>query len=88
MSNETQKWIATAIAGVLATGLLSATAAAADDTANQEKCYGIAKAGKNDCSTPKHACASMAKKDHDPQDFQYVPAGTCVKLGGKLTPTG
>ncbi|MBL8252693.1 MAG: DUF2282 domain-containing protein, partial [Candidatus Competibacter sp.] len=28
-----------------------------------EKCYGIVKAGKNDCQTSAHACAGQASKD-------------------------
>ena len=47
-----------------------------------EKCYGIAKAGQNDCGTSKHACATLAKIDRDPADWRLVPKGTCQKLGG------
>lgn len=50
-----------------------------------EKCAGIAKAGKNDCGTSKHACAGMADKDGDPEEWVYVPEGTCEKIvGGTL----
>jgi len=50
-----------------------------------ETCYGIAKAGKNDCATAKHACNSQATVDNAPDDFKYVPKGTCEKIGGKLS---
>lgn len=86
-ADDSRKLIVMTISSLLAAGLLSAaTSAAADDAAPaaQEKCYGIAMAGKNDCSTSKHGCASMAATDKDPQDFKLVPAGTCLKLGGKL----
>ena len=49
-----------------------------------EKCYGVAKAGQNDCGTAKHACAgARAKKDNDPTEWKYVAKGTCEKMGGK-----
>ena len=35
-----------------------------------------------------HACAGLAKKDNAPDEWKYVPAGTCTKLGGKLKPPG
>lgn len=47
-----------------------------------EKCKGIAKAGMNDCGTSKHACAGMAKTDADPEEWIYVPEGTCSKIAG------
>ena len=75
----------TAIAGLLAMG--AAAAATGHDpapTAAQEKCYGVAKAGQNDCGTAKHACAGMGKVDRDPLDWKMVAKGTCEKLGGKV----
>jgi len=49
-----------------------------------EKCYGVAKAGMNDCGAKGHACAGLAKKDGDEDEWLYVPKGTCKKLvGGK-----
>jgi uncharacterized membrane protein len=73
-----------AIAGLVALGL-SATAMAGPvkQPADTEKCYGIAKAGQNDCGTAKHACAASSKADNDPAEWKYVPKGTCEKAGGK-----
>jgi len=74
-----------AIAALLAMGTASATPA--HDTpapAGTEKCYGIAKAGQNDCGTAKHGCATQGKVDRDPEDWKGVEKGTCLKLGGKL----
>ncbi len=53
-----------------------------------EKCYGIAKAGQNDCAaTGAHSCAAQAKVDNDPSSWIYVPAGYCDRIvGGKMTP--
>ena len=47
-----------------------------------EKCYGIAKAGKNDCQTATHSCAGTATKDAQGDSWIYVPAGTCDKIAG------
>lgn len=81
-----QSTIQAALAGLLALGIVAAADAAGPVTpkANQEKCYGIAKAGQNDCGTAKHACAGEgAKKDNDPSEWKYVDKGTCEKVGGK-----
>ncbi len=81
--------IRTAIAGILA--LSTAPATQAQSTATQaprEKCYGIAKAGQNDCGTARHTCAGKATRDNAPDDWKYVPKGTCEKMGGKLAPGG
>jgi len=76
--------ISTALAGLLAMGALTATAA---DDASTEKCYGVAKAGKNDCAGAKHACAGQGKKDNDANEWVKVPTGTCERLvGGSLAP--
>ncbi|TXH04492.1 MAG: DUF2282 domain-containing protein [Nevskiaceae bacterium] len=85
-TEESKKLISAAVASLLAVGALSATASAADDKAKQEKCYGVATAGKNDCATSKHSCAGMATADKAPGDFKNVPAGTCEKIGGSLKP--
>lgn len=50
--------------------------------AEQERCYGITKAGKNDCSTATSACAGTAKQDFQKDAWVYVPKGTCLKLAG------
>ena len=50
--------------------------------ADQEKCYGVAKAGKNDCAGPAHACSGQSKTDASGKDFIAVPKGTCERLSG------
>jgi uncharacterized membrane protein len=76
--------ISAALGGLLALGAV--TASAADDAAT-EKCYGVAKAGKNDCAGGKHACAGQSTKDKDPGEWVKVPKGTCERLvGGSLAP--
>lgn len=73
--------VAAAVAGLFALG--APGAAMAQD---QEKCWGVAKAGKNDCGSNKtsHSCAGQSKVDYDPNDFKVVKAGTCVQMGGSL----
>ena len=62
-------------------------AQAADTKAAQEKCYGIAKAGQNDCASAAggHSCAGQAKADNDANDWRYVAKGSCEKMGGSTT---
>ena len=79
--------IRSAIAALVAAAASPALAQDAT-TENKEKCYGIAKAGQNDCGTAKHSCAGMSKRDHDSTDWKYVPKGTCGKAGGSTTPGG
>jgi len=73
-----------ALASVLALGLLSG-AQAADDNKGKEKCFGIAKAGQNDCAniSGTHSCAGQNKVDNGADEWKYVAKGTCAKLGGK-----
>ena len=82
-----QATIQAALAGLLAIGIAaSATAQPVPAPKDNEKCYGIALAGKNDCGTAKHACAGMgAKADKDPNEWKYAPKGTCEKVGGKTS---
>lgn len=86
--NKTQGIIAAAIGGLLVAGL-AGNAAAAD--VKMEKCYGVAKAGKNDCGSKAagHSCAGQASKNGDANDFVSVPKGTCDKLAyGSTEPSG
>jgi uncharacterized membrane protein len=77
--------ISSAITGLFA--IAAASTAMADvkaDQADQEKCLGVAKAGKNDCATVKHSCAGQAKADNDPMEWKVVAKGSCEKMGGKI----
>lgn len=73
---------AATLATVLAAGFTS-TAMAQE----KEKCFGVAKAGQNDCANASgtHSCAGQAKKDNDANEWKYVPKGECVKMKGSLT---
>ena len=85
MSN-TKSIISAALAGVMGVSALTTVgvAFAADDKA--EKCYGVVKAGKNDCQTATNACAGHVKTDRRGDAWIFVPKGTCEKIvGGSLT---
>ena len=78
--------LATAFTATLALLAVPAQAAAAD----KEKCFGIAKAGQNDCADANgvHSCAGQSKHDMVATEWKYVAKGTCVdKEHGKLTAT-
>jgi uncharacterized membrane protein len=81
-----------AIAGLFALGTVGSALAAGPvkQPPGYEKCFGIAKAGQNDCGSEYsgHACGGLSKKNNDPNDFKYVKAGTCDKMGGKMQPAG
>lgn len=77
--------ITTAIGSLFALGSLGATAA---EKAPVEKCYGVVKAGKNDCQTSKSACAGTATKDGQKDAWIYVPKGTCDKIVGASLKSG
>ncbi len=73
--------ISTAIASVLALGVIAASdVAMAAKKKEVEKCYGISKAGKNDCQTSNSACAGTSATDGQKDAWLFVPAGTCLKL--------
>lgn len=79
---DQHRMAALALAGLFALGPASALA----QDKGQEKCWGVAKAGQNDCGSNKtsHSCAGQSKKDYDPNDFKVVKAGTCIQMGGSL----
>jgi uncharacterized membrane protein len=73
------------IAAALATVCVAASAAPAVGSPDKEKCFGIAKAGQNDCAAPNgaHSCAGQSKVDNGPGEWKFVAKGTCEKAGGK-----
>lgn len=82
--NKPTTLLSTAIAGLVVLGLSTGAQASDDKAAEKEKCYGVAKAGKNDCAAANgsHSCAGQAKTDNDVNEWKYVAKGTCEKLGG------
>jgi uncharacterized membrane protein len=80
--NKRQTLLAAALATVCIAGIGSAQAA----DSPKEKCFGIAKAGQNDCAsvTGVHSCAGQGKTDNDKSEWKYVAKGTCQKAGGTM----
>jgi len=74
--------ITSAAASLMSLALLSSPALA--QNAAKEKCYGIAKAGQNDCGNlaGTHSCAGQSKVDNDKGEWKYVAAGTCKSMSG------
>ena len=74
--------IAAAVGSLLALG----TSPSFAGEASKEKCYGVAKAGQNDCAANGHACAGQAKVDNDPAEWKHMPKAECEKMGGSVKP--
>jgi uncharacterized membrane protein len=54
---------------------------------DHEKCYGVAKAGKNDCQTANSSCAGTSRRNAQGDAWVYLPKGSCDKVvGGSLQP--
>lgn len=86
---NTRYLVASALAAaVVAPVALSAQKPVPPPTAfKTEKCYGIAKAGKNDCQTANSSCAGTSKRDGQGDAWIYMPAGACDRVvGGSLQP--
>ncbi len=79
----------TSALAAIALAAVSSAAIAANTPASQpakEKCYGIAKAGKNDCAAgPGTSCAGTSTRDYQGNAWKLVEAGTCLSI---RTPRG
>jgi uncharacterized membrane protein len=79
--------IASAVAAALAVPAIAIGGPAPKPSFEAEKCYGIAKAGKNDCQTANSSCAGTSKRDGQADAWVYMPVGACTKVvGGNLQP--
>jgi uncharacterized membrane protein len=79
--------LSSAFASALALGLIGHAAAqdkVAKDGAGKEKCFGIAKAGQNDCAnlSGSHSCAGQSKAEMGADEWKYVAKGTCKEMKG------
>ena len=84
-----QKMVQSAMTAFLAMVTSQSSIAATTDTQVQstEKCYGVVKAGMNDCATAKSSCASSSVKDGQTDAFILLPKGLCERLvSGALKP--
>jgi uncharacterized membrane protein len=78
---NTRLIVSSALASAIALGLAGPVAA---QDKGKEKCYGIAKAGQNDCAnlSGTHSCAGQSKVDMAADEWKYVAAGTCKDMKG------
>lgn len=82
---KTKSLARSALAAALALGTTGITLAA--DKPAMEKCYGVVKAGKNDCQTATSACAGTSTQDGQKDAWVLLPKGTCEKVvNGSTTP--
>lgn len=79
---DKRQFIKTAASSLLALGIVAA--APVSQAASMEKCFGVAKAGHNDCAglSGLNSCKGSATSNYDPDNFNVVPTGTCAKKGG------
>lgn len=77
--NQRRIVLTSALATAMALGLAGQAAAQ-----EKETCYGIAKAGQNDCAnlSGSHSCAGQSKMDMDAGEWKYVAKGTCKSMKG------
>jgi len=82
-----QALIATAVAAALSMPLpsMAQSGPAPKPQYTVERCYGVAKAGRNDCQTSNSSCAGTSKRDNQGDAWIYMPAGTCGKVVGGST---
>ena len=79
--------VATAVVAALALPVAAFSEPAPKPKFEAEKCYGIAKAGRNDCETRMSSCAGTSKRDNQKDAWIYMPKGACERIvGGALQP--
>jgi uncharacterized membrane protein len=84
MSELNLKTLAAAVAGAVTMAAFAMPSTAVAQS-GKEKCYGISKAGENQCAAANgaHSCQAQSKVDFDGNEWKYVDAGSCEKMGGK-----
>lgn len=84
MNDQAKKLTGLAIGCAFAAALgivASSQSAGAAEEGDMEKCYGIAKAGENDCAAGKGTtCAGTSKIDYQGNAWKLVPKGTCTTM--------
>ena len=77
--------VAASLAAALSLPAVAKAGPAPQPKFEAEKCYGIAKAGKNDCETKMSSCAGTSKRDGQKDAWIYMPKGSCDKIIGAAT---
>ena len=87
MNKKTLNTLLVGAAVATMAGGVTVSTANAGPGQGKEKCYGVAKAGHNDCGNlaKTHSCAGQSTVDRDPGEWIAVPAGLCNKLAGGKT---
>ena len=81
MTDQTKKISGLAVGCAFAAALGMAGSSQSVSAAEQEKCFGVAKAGENDCAAGKGTtCAGTSKIDYQGNSWKLVPAGTCETM--------
>ena len=80
--NQTQVMVASAMVALFSMPLVSAAQSGPAPTPKfeHEKCFGISRAGKNDCQTANSSCAGTSKRDKQGDAWIYVPKGTSDRV--------
>ncbi|WP_067734425.1 BufA1 family periplasmic bufferin-type metallophore [Novosphingobium naphthalenivorans] len=92
MQNRSIAALAGAVVSGALAGVLAVPPAGAKDKPAMEKCYGVAKAGHNDCAAgPGTSCAGTSARDYQGNAWKLVKKGTCTSIrtpqgAGSLTP--
>ncbi|RZK99276.1 MAG: DUF2282 domain-containing protein [Rubrivivax sp.] len=76
--------LSSALASVMALGLVAPASAEMGAEKGKEKCFGVAKAGENSCAnlSGSHSCAGQSSQDKSVEEWKLVAKGTCAKLSG------
>lgn len=86
MSNARNRYTARLVQGAVAGLILAAGTPTLAEEHDKEKCYGVAKAGKNDCATATSVCTGHSTEDGQRDAWLWLPKGTCERLvGGKTS---
>ncbi|MBC6418361.1 MAG: DUF2282 domain-containing protein [Prochloron sp. SP5CPC1] len=76
--------VTAALTGVLAIGVGTMSNKAVTAQGETEKCYGIVKAGQNDCGANGHNCGGHSTVSAHPNEWIKLPQGTCNKIVGGI----
>jgi uncharacterized membrane protein len=81
MTDGIKTMSALALCGAFAAALTMAATPGKAKADDFEKCYGIAKAGENDCASEgNNSCAGTAKSDYEGRAWKEVKTGTCTTI--------
>jgi uncharacterized membrane protein len=78
-----------ALALAMGAALTLVAAPVAAQSADKDKCFGVALKGKNDCAAgPGTTCAGTSKVDYQGNAWSLVPKGSCEKTASPKSPSG